>query len=144
MEAQRVEEAAREPAYAQFRDQDGACRDKGTTPVLFQSFFPSPKTIEMGINVREYCAGLVRLGSLHVKLEGLRQEIQQGEIVGDALKELNRYGNTIYLEYMMLHSEMVRLKKEVGADEEREIMELTFSEEEVAYIAAMKPVLTAS
>jgi len=96
------------------------------------------------VNVREYCAGLVRLGSLYAKLDGLRQEVQNNEIGDDAGKEQarNRYGNGIYFEYMLLHGEMARLKKEVTPDEEREIFELTFTEEEVAYITTS--VLTAS
>ena len=99
----------------------------------------------MGINVREYCAGLVRLGSLYAILDGLRGDIQkhcQNEFGDDASKEQarNRYGNSIYLEYVLLKTELERLKKEVSADEEREIQEFTFSEEEVTHIAAMKPV----
>lgn len=92
------------------------------------------------VNVREYCAGLVRLESLHERLEGLRIHVEETEMEDDKRKELNRYGNTIYLEYMVLKAELVRQKVDTTEEEKREVQECTFTEEEVAYITTMKPV----
>jgi hypothetical protein len=98
----------------------------------------------MGINVREYCSGLVRMGSLYAILEYLNTELKDRDNCVDERNEINRYGNSLYLEYVMLRAELIAQKERITEEDEEEIRACRFTEEEVGIISNMKPVLSAS
>jgi hypothetical protein len=101
------------------------------------------EVLSNNVDVRQYCAGLVRLCGLLTRLQGLRDEVlvKKTPEYDPIRPEINRYGNTLFLEFIMLKTELLRLEALLTPEEREDVKNYTFTPEEVEGIDRMTPVI---